>query len=57
MQDAHEFLNFLLNECSELLEKAQKAKLAGSTKPLPDPLPLTWIQKLFQVCARCFLSL
>ena len=26
MQDAHEFLNYLLNECSELLEKEAKAK-------------------------------
>ncbi len=25
MQDAHEFLNYLLNECSELLEKEAKA--------------------------------
>ena len=49
VQDAHEFLNYLLNECSELLEKDQKQRLQGSTKPLPDPLPLTWIQNLFQV--------
>ena len=27
VQDAHEFLNYLLNECSELLEKEAKAKL------------------------------
>ena len=26
LQDAHEFLNYLLNECSELLEKEAKAK-------------------------------
>ncbi len=26
MQDAHEFLNYLLNECSELLEKEAKAR-------------------------------
>ena len=49
LQDAHEFLNYLLNECSELLEKAQKAQLGGGAKPPPDPLPLTWIQNLFQV--------
>ena len=29
LQDAHEFLNYLLNECSELLEKEAKAKKAG----------------------------
>ena len=26
LQDAHEFLNYLLNECSELLEKEAKSK-------------------------------
>ncbi len=31
-QDAHEFLNYLLNECSELLEKEAKAKLG----PMPN---------------------
>jgi len=29
LQDAHEFLNYLLNECSELLEKEAKAKKAA----------------------------
>ena len=29
LQDAHEFLNYLLNECSELLEKEGKAKRAA----------------------------
>lgn len=28
VQDAHEFLNYLLNECSELLEKEAKARAA-----------------------------
>ena len=28
MQDAHEFLNYLLNECSEILEREAKARLA-----------------------------
>ena len=28
LQDAHEFLNYLLNECSELLEKEAKARKA-----------------------------
>ena len=31
MQDAQEFLNYLLNECSELLEK--EAKAAGAPQP------------------------
>ena len=34
MQDAHEFLNYLLNECSELLEKEAKAK-----RPAEGPSP------------------
>ena len=59
-QDAHEFLNYLLNECSELLEKEAKAKanraagptkLAnGATPPNGSTMqPPTWIHELFQV--------
>ena len=33
MQDAHEFLNYLLNECSELLEREAKAKLRRARQP------------------------
>ena len=34
MQDAHEFLNYLLNECSELLEREAKAKSGAPANPL-----------------------
>ena len=34
LQDAHEFLNYLLNECSELLEREAKAK-----RPVEPPSP------------------
>ena len=50
-QDAHEFLNYLLNQCSELLEKDQVDALRSSGKPPPQPLPPTWIQELFQACS------
>ncbi len=36
LQDAHEFLNYLLNECSELLEKEAKAKKAAERPPAAE---------------------
>ena len=60
MQDAHEFLNYLLNECSELLEKEAKERdpkgqiskfLNGMRHSQPQhsqPIS-TWITEIFQV--------
>lgn len=59
MQDAHEFLNYLLNECSELLEKEAKSMKGHiSSAKLPNgayaptnhssPPPATWVHDLFQ---------
>lgn len=53
-QDAHEFLNYLLNECSELLEKEAKSKAGSKANGTPTgdaPPGPTWIHELFQV--RC----
>ena len=36
LQDAHEFLNYLLNECSELLEKEAKARKAAESPPAAE---------------------
>lgn len=51
-QDAHEFLNYLLNECSELLEKEQRQQLKAcgqpaAASPSDQPAP-TWVHELFQ---------
>jgi hypothetical protein len=61
LQDAHEFLNYLLNECAELLEKREKkaggqaAAQAGSEASASDEpsapapyKPKTWIHALFE---------
>lgn len=53
MQDAHEFLYFLFNEISEVLEKSDKEKLAASQNGntavnSPQPTPKTWVHELFQ---------
>ena len=48
VQDAHECLNYLLNQCSELLEKDQVDALRSLEKQPSEPLPPTWIQELFQ---------
>lgn len=53
LQDAHEFLNYLLNECSELLEKEQRQQLKAcgqpaAASPSDQPAP-TWVHELFQV--------
>ena len=54
LQDAHEFLYFLFNEISEVLEKSEKEKHGASQngslaqadgKQLP---PKTWVHELFQ---------
>ncbi|KAL3139205.1 Ubiquitin carboxyl-terminal hydrolase 4 [Trebouxia sp. C0010 RCD-2024] len=53
-QDAHEFLYFLFNEISEVLEKSEKDKLGASqngtsaqsdSRQMP---PKTWVHELFQ---------
>ena len=60
VQDAHEFLNYLLNECSELLEKEAKERdpkgqiskfLNGMrhSQPQHSPPTSTWITEIFQV--------
>lgn len=54
LQDAHEFLYFLFNEISEVLEKSEKEKNGasqhgGSTQPGgKQPPPKTWVHELFQ---------
>ncbi|DBA83770.1 hypothetical protein WJX77_007460 [Trebouxia sp. C0004] len=52
-QDAHEFLYFLFNEISEVLEKSEKDKLSaaqnGNTSTSSQqPTPKTWVHELFQ---------
>ncbi|KAK9808564.1 hypothetical protein WJX73_009169 [Symbiochloris irregularis] len=49
-QDAHEFLNYLLNECSELLEKeqVQKHKASSTLQGTNGAPPTTWVHELFQ---------
>ena len=49
-QDAHEFLNFLLNSCCDILEKEQREQ---STLPPPPPgsrppPPRTFVHEIFQ---------
>lgn len=53
MQDAHEFLYFLFNEISEVLEKSEKEKLAATQNGNTavnnqQPTPKTWVHELFQ---------
>ena len=54
LQDAHEFLYFLFNEISEVLEKSEKEKLGASqngTSAQADSrqtAPKTWVHELFQ---------
>lgn len=63
VQDAHEFLNYLLNELVDILEKEARAaksdheistKIANgptnisSNGPLKEPV-ITWVHKNFQV--------
>lgn len=54
LQDAHEFLYFLFNEISEVLEKSEKEKNGASqdgSSAQPDGKqqpPKTWVHELFQ---------
>lgn len=61
LQDAHEFLYFLFNEISEVLEKSEKDKSAAATKlngaaslsgtansDGQPQAPKTWVHELFQ---------
>lgn len=52
LQDAHEFLYFLFNEISEVLEKSEKDKLVASQNAKhtdsQQPAPKTWVHELFQ---------
>lgn len=60
LQDAHEFLNYLLNECSELLEKEAKDKAQAASKQQQAngaPAPVTWIHELFQVTHICLVCI
>ncbi len=42
-QDAHEFLNYLLNECSELLEKESSWSCSRDSILRPYKSPLVYI--------------
>lgn len=54
LQDAHEFLYFLFNEISEVLEKSEKEKHGASQNGSSaqadgkQPPPKTWVHELFQ---------
>ncbi|PNG99721.1 Ubiquitin carboxyl-terminal hydrolase 4, partial [Tetrabaena socialis] len=47
-QDAHEFLNYLLNQSCELLEQEAKAA-APPGQQQQQPPPATWVHDIFQV--------
>ncbi len=48
-QDAHEFLNYLLNECIDILHKEWKrTQAAGSTATPPPAPPKTFVHKIFE---------
>ena len=53
LQDAHEFLYYLFNEISEVLEKSEKEKSASqlnghAQSDSQQPAPKTWVHELFQ---------
>jgi ubiquitin carboxyl-terminal hydrolase 12/46 len=61
-QDAHEFLNYLLNELVDILEKEAKANevktsnqeqvnngISNGSANGSQERPITWVHKLFQV--------
>lgn len=48
MQDAHEFLNYLLNQACEILEEEEKRKRGGAALPTGMPPPTTWVHDIFQ---------
>mmetsp|Transcript_9046 Transcript_9046/g.29951 ORF Transcript_9046/g.29951 Transcript_9046/m.29951 type:complete len:351 (+) Transcript_9046:255-1307(+) len=59
-QDAHEFLNFLLNECCEILEKAEGPRSPPAEGAPPPPPVRTFVHNIFQGvltnetrCLRC----
>lgn len=43
-QDAHEFLNFLLNEVCDILQREERARTGERSGPPPD----TWVHDIFQ---------
>eukprot|EP00850_Spirogloea_muscicola_P006766 SM000032S12150 [mRNA] locus=s32:793065:795146:+ [translate_table: standard] len=52
-QDAHEFLNFLLNELADILENEAKAGKAEAGRVVPGakgepPTVVTWVREIFQ---------
>mmetsp|Transcript_7748 Transcript_7748/g.14597 ORF Transcript_7748/g.14597 Transcript_7748/m.14597 type:complete len:353 (-) Transcript_7748:250-1308(-) len=47
-QDAHEFLNFLLNEICEVLERHDAAEAQAQGLAPPSPPAKTWVHDVFQ---------
>lgn len=47
-QDAHEFLNYVLNQGAEILEEGIKADLKAKGLPPPQQPINTWIHEIFQ---------
>lgn len=45
LQDAHEFLNYLLNQSAEILEQEAKCSGVGATPSAPIK---TWVHDIFQ---------
>ena len=48
VQDAHEFLNYLLNQVCEILKDEDKRRQGGAPLPLGTPPPTTWVHEIFQ---------
>lgn len=48
MQDAHEFLNYLLNQAAEILEGETKAEAKAKGLPPPTQPIQTWVHDIFQ---------
>lgn len=46
-QDAHEFLNFLINHINEIILAERKTKNGSDSNSPPEP---TWVHEIFQVC-------
>mmetsp|Transcript_1105 Transcript_1105/g.2404 ORF Transcript_1105/g.2404 Transcript_1105/m.2404 type:complete len:354 (-) Transcript_1105:746-1807(-) len=46
-QDAHEFLNYLLNQACEILEEEEKQRRGGAPGPGQPPIT-TWVHEIFQ---------
>jgi ubiquitin carboxyl-terminal hydrolase 12/46 len=47
-QDAHEFLNYLLNEACDILEKEDKARRPADSKATNQQSVKTWVHDIFQ---------